>query len=188
MSKSKIANNREWKVIEKTSVYDCPPLISVEKQKIKLPNGRIVNDFHYLNLPEYLMVYPITSNGKVLILEAYRHGVGDVTMLFPGGFIDEGETPLYAAKRELLEETGFESTNWKFLGSYVPHSNYGAGKVHIFLATEAKKTREPESGDLEDFQVKFLSPKILEKAIFAGEIDSLSSIATFCLANKLSPT
>ena len=188
MSKSKIANNREWKVIEKTTVYDCPPWISVEKQKIKLPNGRIVNDFHYLNLPEYLMVYPITSNGKVLILEAYRHGVGDVTMLFPGGFIDEGETPLYAAKRELLEETGFESTNWKFLGSYVPHSNYGAGKVHIFLATGAKKTREPEPGDLEDFQVKLLNPKILEKAIFAGEIDSLSSIATFCLANKLSPT
>ena len=188
MSKPKIANDRQWEVIERTTVYDCPPWISVEKQKIKLPNGNIVTDFHYLNLPEYLVVYPITSNGKVLILESYRHGVGDVTMLFPGGFIDQGESPLNAAKRELLEETGYESINWESLGCYVPHSNYGAGKVHIFLATGAKKIKEPESGDLEDFQLKLLSPRNLFKVALAGQIDSLSSIATFCLANKFPTT
>ncbi|SVD24790.1 uncharacterized protein METZ01_LOCUS377644, partial [marine metagenome] len=44
-------------------------------------------------MPEYVVVYPVTSNDKVLMLEAYRHGVGGITCLFPGGLIDKGETP-----------------------------------------------------------------------------------------------
>ena len=87
------------------------------------------------------------------MLQSYRHGVGDITHLFPGGIIDEGETPLDAAKRELLEETGFGGGEWRTMGTYVPHSNYGGGKVHMFRVNSVKKVQEPNSGDLEETNI-----------------------------------
>ena len=87
------------------------------------------------------------------MLKVYRHGVGDITHLFPGAFIAEGKTPLYAAKRELLEETGFGGGEWRTMGAYVPHSNYGGGKVHMFKVTSVEKVQPPNSGDLEEANI-----------------------------------
>lgn len=174
----------KWEVLEEKTVYECAPWIRVDVQKIKLPDGKIVDDFHQLVLPEYVVVYPVTSDQKVIMLRAYRHGVGDITYLFPGGFIDDGETPLVAAKRELLEETGYESGNWQSLGSYVPHSNYGGGKVHMFKATGVEKIQEPNSGDLEEAEIKLLDRKSLAEKLLKGQIASLSSVAAISLSTS----
>ena len=73
----------------------------------------------------------------------------DIVFDLPSGLIEDGEAPLAAAQRELLEETGYRSDRWTPLGSFVVNSNYGAGRVHAFLAVDVERVSEPNSGDLE---------------------------------------
>jgi len=174
----------KWEILEEKTVYKCAPWIRLDVHKIKLPDGQVINDFHHLVMPEYVVVYPVTFEDKVLMLKAYRHGVGDITHLFPGGFIDEGETPLDAAKRELLEETGFGGGEWITMGAYVPHSNYGGGKVHMFKVTGVEKVQQPNSGDLEDAEIHLMNREMIMKAVSDGHIASLSSVAAVLLGNS----
>ena len=184
MSKIDKPDLGKWEVLEEKTVYQCDPWIRLDVHKVKLPDGQIIDDLHHLVMPEYVVIYPVTSDNKVIMLQAYRHGVGDVTYLFPGGLIDDGETMLEAAKRELLEETGYKAHNWKSLGSYVPHSNYGAGKAHIFKAMGAEKIQEPNSGDLEEAEIQSFDSETLMKALSDGSITSLSSVAAISLGTN----
>jgi ADP-ribose pyrophosphatase len=184
MSDPNKPNLNKWEVLEERTVYECDPWIKLNVQKIKLPNGEIVDDFHHLDMPEYVVIYPVTASQKVIMLKSYRHGVGDITQLFPGGLIDEGETPLDAAKRELLEETGFGGGEWQSMGSYVPHSNYGGGRAHMFKATNVDKAQLPNSGDLEEMYIQLFDPKTLTKMMVDGQIVSMSSVAALLLGEK----
>ena len=184
MPKKVKSNLKKWEILEEKTVYECTPWIRVDVQKIKLPDGKIVDDYHQLVMPESVVVYPVIFDDKVLMLEVYRHGVGDTTHLFPGGFIDQGETPLDAAKRELLEETGFGGGEWKSMGSYVPNSNYGGGKVHMFKVAGVEKVQPPNSGDLEETEIHLMNREMLMKAVSDGRITSLSSIAALSLSTN----
>ena len=172
---------KKWKILEEKTVYQCDPWIRLDVHKVKLPDGQIIDDFHYLAMPEYVVVYPVTSNDKVLMLESYRHGVGGITCLFPGGLIDKGETPLSAAKRELLEETGYGCGVWQSTGTYVQHSNYGGGKAHMFKVTGVEKVQPPNSGDLEEANIHLFNHSSLVQLLIEGRIASLSSISALLL-------
>ena len=174
----------KWEILEERTIYECNPWIRLDIHKIKLPSGKIVDDFHRLVMPENVVVYPVTAIHEILMLRAYRHGVGNVTYLFPGGFIEKGEIPLDAAKRELLEETGFRGGDWQSMGSFVPHSNYGCGKVHMFRATDVEKVQSPDSGDLEEAEIHLMNREMLMKAVSDGRITSLSSIAALSLSTN----
>jgi len=184
MPKKVKSNLKKWKLLEQKTVYECDPWIRLDVQKIKLPDGKIVDNFHQLVLPESVVVYPAISEEKVLMLQSYRHGVGDITMMFPSGSIDEGEIPLDAAKRELLEETGYKTDNWKFLGCFVPHCNYGGGRVHIFKATNVEYVQAAGSSDLEESELKITNISSLGRIVKSGKINSLSSVTAIALGQN----
>ena len=175
---------KNWRVLSSRLIYDYPPYLRLEKQVVKLPDGRQIDDYHWLQMPNYCVVVPLTTERKVVTLQAYRHGIGKVTSSLPGGLIDEGELPLIAAKRELLEETGYQSDNWQTMGSYVPHGNYGCGRVHLFRATDTRKVCEPNSGDLEQMNIQVIDIETIFNWINCGQIESLASVATILLSQK----
>src|SRR6266511_1200112 len=101
---------RPWKILETTYLH---PGIRVDK--CQLPNGQIITP----NLLEYadeIMVFALTQNQQVVLIKQYRHGVQEAILELPGGSVDEGESPLEAAKRELLEETGYSSDTFIEVG------------------------------------------------------------------------
>ena len=105
------------------------------------------------------------------------------TSLAPvAGMMEPGEDPLEAAKRELLEETGFRASDWMTLGSYKVDPNRGVGIRHFFLAHNAEQVAEPDSDDLEDQRLLFLTCSELETALEAGEFKVLSWAAVVALA------
>ncbi|MGA2052319.1 MAG: NUDIX hydrolase [Opitutales bacterium] len=171
-----------WEVVESREVYAAPPWVTVSVQKVRLPDGRVVPDFHQLGLPEYTVVFAQTPEDRVVVMRQFRQGVGRVSLLLPAGHVEKGEEPLACAQRELLEESGFTATDWQSLGSFVPNANYGGGRAHLFKCRNARKVAEPDSDDLEATEILLLSPEELREAHRRGDIAVLGIAATIALA------
>lgn len=172
-----MTDRRLWKTLASREVYASLPWVRVIDDKIELPDGRVVPSFHRILLPDYSMVFPILEDGRVLTVESYRHGAGKIVLGFPGGGIDAGETPEQAARRELLEETGYEADDFAFLGGGLTGANIRGAKCHMFLARGCRKVAEPNSGDLEEQELRTLSRAEIEAYLRENRFDILAHAA-----------
>lgn len=171
-----------WQVLDDREVYAAPPWISVHRQQVRLPDGRTVEDYHHIDLRDYVIVVAQTPEGKYLVERQYKHGVGKVSLLLPGGVINDGEEPLSAAKRELLEETGYEAGEWREIGAYISNANYGCGHAYVYVAHNARKVAEPNSGDLEDMEILLLDSSELVEAVRTGKMTVVGAVAAVAWA------
>ncbi|TWU39592.1 NUDIX hydrolase [Novipirellula artificiosorum] len=178
-SGSKLA---EWEVLERREVYSAPPFLALSVDRVRLPDGHVVENFHRIEKPDYALVVPRCRDGRILLLRSYKHGIGAIGLHPPGGHLDKGESPLTAVQRELLEETGYTAARWHSLGSYVTDANQGVCRGHFFMAEDAHPVAEPASGDLEEMELVWLAPDELQASIHAGEVNSLGAIAAITLA------
>lgn len=97
---------KPWKLLKTEYLVDAPWL-KVAKETCELPNGKVIDDFYTLWQPDWVLILARTAEGKWVMTEQYRHGTGKITLEFPAGIIDKGETPEQAALRELQEECGY---------------------------------------------------------------------------------
>ena len=110
---------------------------------------RVVTDSMMgLKLPDYASVVAITEDGRVVIVRQYRPAVDRYTLELPSGLVDPGETPLESARRELLEETGYQAGEMEMLGSMEPDTGRLGNRVWGFVARDVKlvKGATPEQG------------------------------------------
>ena len=175
---------RPWEILDSKKLVAAPPWVELWVQQIKLPNGKIVDDYYQIKLPEYTVIFAETAEGRVIVERQYKHGVGKVTLSLPAGSIEVGESPLKAAQRELLEETGYSSSEWASLGTFTPNGNYGCGLLHMFRARQSHKVAEPDSGDLEEMEILLIEPGELVDSLRQGNIDMLSTAAAIALATS----
>ena len=173
---------KPWQVLESQEVFQASPYIQVFRQKVRLPDGRVVDDYHQIRLTDFVLVVASTGDGRILMERLYKHGIGEVTLVPPAGTISPGEEPLATAQRELLEETGYTAEDWRLVGSFVAHGNYGCSTAHVFAAQKARAVAAPKSGDLEDMEILLLRPDELYAAIRQGQVRSLSAAAAIALA------
>jgi ADP-ribose pyrophosphatase len=181
-----MATNRldPWKVLKSKELFSAAPWFTLSAQQVRLPDGRLIDDYYQIRLPEYVIVFAQTGCGKVIVERQYKHGIGKVSLTLPAGTIEDGELPVAAAQRELMEETGYASKDWRSLGSFVPHGNFGCGKAHIFVARDAHRVTEPNSGDLEEMQIILMRPADLLESIRTGDVASLGTAATIAMATN----
>ena len=163
-------------------MYAHRPWLEVAVEKIALPDGRVVDEFLQLKARDFVVVVAFTADERIVTTRSYKHGPRRVSLSLPAGLIDDGEEPEQAARRELLEETGYEATTWERIGEFVVDSNYGLNTEHAFVARDARKVREPESGDLEDIVVSLHTRDEILVAIRSGDVAQLSSAAAIGLA------
>lgn len=175
---------RPWKTLATKAVFDAKPWFRVFQDTVQLPTGRTVDDYYRIEGSEFALVIAWSDDGKVLVERQYKHGLGRVTTTFPAGFIDDGETPLSAAKRELLEETGFQARVWMTMGAFLIDGTRGYGKAHCFIAEGLDHVSDPRSDDMEELEVGFLSVPEVVDAIARGEISLLPAIAALAMATN----
>ncbi len=101
--------------------------------------------------PGSAVMMAVDDKKRILLVRQYRLPARQYLWELPAGKLDAGEKPLQAAKRELIEETGYRAKKWKKLISYFPSPGFLAEKMTIFLATDLK---EGEAQPMEDERIE----------------------------------
>lgn len=129
-----------WKTI-KTETVIADYHVTVKKNAVQLPDGAVIDDFYTVTIPDAAMVAAITPGGKILLKTEFRYAVGEDVIECPAGMFEKDETdPLTVAKRELLEETGYESDDWAYLGPTWESTSKLTNRMHLFLARNCRQT------------------------------------------------
>jgi ADP-ribose pyrophosphatase len=171
-----------WETLESRDLVVAKPWIELAVQKVRLPDGREIENYYRLKMSDYAAIFAETDDGLVIMERQYKHGVGRVNLVLPGGAIEPGEAPLAAAQRELLEETGYVADSWQCLGCFITNANYGGSKAHVFVAKNARLVAQPNSGDLEEIEIVLMKREEVAAAICNGEIVVLGAVAAIALA------
>ena len=160
----------DWQVLG--SRYEDAGLMLFEKRIDRLRNPRNGKVFERLVLEsvDWVNVVALDANGRSLMIRQYRFGVGYTTLETPGGMVDPGEDSKTAAARELLEETGFASDNWSYLGAVEPNPAFHNHLCHHWLAQDVYRAQTQDLGDGESIALEFMTQAQVRAAVVNGEL------------------
>lgn len=174
--------HRPWTVLSEEPLLSRPPFIDVSAQRVRLSDGREVENYYQVKMPDFAIVCPVLADGRFLMQRCYRHGPRRLCLNFPGGHLSSGEPALDAAKRELLEEMGYAADEWLDLGAYITNANHRCQTAHFFKALGCRPVAEPDSGDLEEIEPVILTAEEVMAAARNGEFALVTQVAMFALA------
>jgi len=168
------------KVHKTTNLYKGK-IFDVVLEKVTLPNGA-VKDREIVRHPGAAAMVPLLDDGRVVLIKQYRHAVGQFVWEIPAGTLEPQEAPVACARRELVEETGYEAAKFEKLAEILPAPGYTDEHIHIFLATGLT------AGDqrLEDDEILELQPTGLDSAlamVTQGAIRDAKTIAGLFLTS-----
>jgi ADP-ribose pyrophosphatase len=106
-----------------------------------------------MELPDSVNIVAITQDQKILMVRQYRFGIQENTIELPGGLLDPNEDHATAARRELLEETGFTGGNWQYMGKFASLPGFISGWIHSYVAVGVEKTHDLVQDDGENIAV-----------------------------------
>lgn len=162
--------NRPWRVVTKQKILSMGTWLSVRQERVELPNGIQIPSWFILEFPNWVNVIALTSDGKFVMEDQYRHALGETHYELVAGVVDKGETPLQAAQRELSEETGYEGGKWELFMTLSPNPTNHNNLSYTFLATGVEKRREQHQEPTEDIHVDILTADQVYEILTDGEI------------------
>ena len=166
-----------WRTQSRRVVFDRRPYLTVESHEVVLPDGRLLEDWSWVTVPDSVELLARTEAGLFICLRQTKYAVEGTTLAPVAGMIETGEPPLVAARRELLEETGYASEDWQSLGAYPLDGNRGVRTCHFFLADHATEIGTPTDDDLEEQELLRLDEAHLRDALRRGAFKVASWVA-----------
>jgi ADP-ribose pyrophosphatase len=147
--------------------------LKMKRDTVSLPDGQeAVRE--YLTHPGAVAIVAVLDDGRILLERQYRYPIAKTCIEIPAGKLDPSEEPLFCAKRELEEETGYSAKKWSFIRRIHPVISYSTEFIDIYLA----EGLEPGASKLdeEEFLDVFAAP--LEKLIDWVEQGEITDVKT----------
>lgn len=168
-----------WKILESQPIADYK-VFSVRRQRSQSVRTGKEGEFFVLDSRDWVNIIALTESRQIILIEQYRHGTDEVTLEIPGGCVDPmDKSPLEAAKRELLEETGYSSSRWRQVGKFAPNPAIQSNWCHVFVAENVQKTAEQRLDSNEEIKVRLDRLENIPRYIVGGQIDHGVIVAAF---------
>jgi ADP-ribose pyrophosphatase len=173
MSSMKPASGKA-KILKSEMVYQGP-VFGVRRDEVIEPSG-VRATREVITHSGSVVVLPVLSDGRIVMIRQYRHATRQFLWELVAGRIDEGENPLEAAARELIEETGYRAKKFRVFLDVFPTPGFLEERMYILLA-EGLTLGEAEPEQDEKIEVKACKPKELESLIRRGNLLDAKSVA-----------
>jgi 8-oxo-dGTP pyrophosphatase MutT (NUDIX family) len=160
----------KWEVLSSEYLTQHPPYFVSRKDVCKKPDGTLIPAYYVVEMPASVIVFPLLDDDTVLMVKQYRHPVAQISIELPGGFIDEGETPLDAAKRETLEETGYVFSDYEYLGKTAANPGVLNNFTHMFIAKGVVDKQAQQLDRSEEISFSGYTFAALKDMLKTGEI------------------
>lgn len=137
------------KTVKRETIYEGK-IITVQVDEVELPNGKH-GKRELVRHPGAVAVLPILKNGKILMVEQFRKPLERAIVEIPAGKLEKGEEPELTAKRELEEETGYQTESLEPLISFYTSPGFADEVIHLFVAKGLNKVENPLETDDDEF-------------------------------------
>lgn len=187
----------EWELTSCEHIVE-DEYIDFRRCEYKLPDGTVFGPYYNYSRRDYAVIVATDEDGKYICVKQYRHGINKVTVEFCAGGLErfdgkeygneaeasQAESALDGAKRELLEETGYESDDWEFLLKIPSNATMADNYANIFVAKNCKKVAGQNLDDTEFLNVHLYDRSEINKMIESGEFPQMSHVLAFLLSEK----
>ena len=146
----------KWKTLKSEYIIKRPWL-TARRDTVELPTGVVNDEYYVLEYPTWVNVIAVTNGGEYVFIRQYRHGLGETCMEIVAGVCEEGEQPEAAARRELMEETGYAGGTWRELMTISANTSTMTNLTHCFLATGVERAGGQHLDRTEDIEVHLLT-------------------------------
>ncbi len=175
----------KWTLLDSRYVIQRP-WATLRVDKLQLPNGNVKDEYYVLEYPTWVNMVAITEDQEVLFVQQYRHGADEILIELPAGVVEENEDPAVAARRELLEETGYAFDTIEHICQLYANPATSGNITHTYLLTGGKKVQEQELDHSEDIEVVRMTMDEAKQFLADNKIgQALHSAALFYTFQKL---
>lgn len=178
---SDVPEDGRWERLSSERLMETPYFV-LRSDKLRLPDGAVKDPYYILERPDAAIIFPVTEAGEVVLVRQYRPAIDRMELGLPAGLVEEGEEPLAAARRELMEETGYTGGEWEPLGAVASSPSLKDNWAHLYLARGVELTAPPQPDEYERVEVVLVPVGEIFEELQAGSIVSSSGVAAVLLA------
>ncbi len=165
-----------WETLSSEKLIQTP-YFTLRSDRLRLPDGAIKDPYYVVERPDAAIIFPVTSQGEVILVRQYRPPLKMMELGLPAGLVEPDEKPIVAAKRELREETGFGGGEWTSLGAVASSPGLKDNWAYLFLAQGVEEVGPTEPDEHERIEILRMSVDELRNTTREGGVASSSGVA-----------
>jgi 8-oxo-dGTP pyrophosphatase MutT (NUDIX family) len=172
-------DTRKWLVLESQMIIETPYL-RLRRDSIELPDGQRIDDYYVRESVGFAVVFAQRTDGRVVLVRQYKHGIGESVLELPAGAIDAGETPAECARRELEEETGYVGNppEPELIASFITDPTNSNSRFHLFFVRDAEARVAQRPDPTEQIELVYATLGELHEHLRNGTINANSHVAS----------